>query len=173
MKRIDVSLGIVVENMSTTGQLTPEALTLAQLNGRTHDDLAVLITRRKPASVLGGYWELPGGKVEPDESLAQCLVRELIEEIGVEVEPLAALDAIEHQYEHAHVRLLPFICRRVRGLPKALQVDVVRWVLPEALSSYPFPPANAPLIAQLARALGTGATEPIAQGLSLVPLGKA
>ena len=162
MKQVVVCIAVVVEKLSTTAQHTPAPLSLSDLNRSAHHDLVVLITRRKADAVLGGYWELPGGKIEPDEAAHDCLARELLEEVGIQVQPLHSFPEIEHRYEHAHVRLLPYLCRRVSGLPLALEVDEVRWVAPEALAGYTFPPPNAPLIASLMQMLthGSAATAP-------------
>jgi len=158
MKQVVVCIGIVVEKLSTTGREVPPMLDLTDLSSIEIGDLAVLITRRKATSVLGGYWELPGGKIEPDETHHDCLVRELREEVGIEVEPMHRFDEIEHEYEHAHVRLLPFLCRRLRGLPRALEVDEVRWVPPREMDRYTFPPPNAPLVASLLEIFERGIT---------------
>lgn len=164
MKQVVVCIGIVVEKLSTTARDVPPRLDLADLNAVESEDLAVLITRRKVTSVLGGYWELPGGKIEPDEAHHDCLVRELREEVGIEVEPMHRFDQIDHEYDHAHVRLLPFLCRRLRGLPRALEVDEVRWVRPRELDGYTFPPPNAPLIASLVELFEQGV--PLGQAIS-------
>jgi len=111
----------------------------------------ILITRRKADQVLAGYWELPGGKLEPDESPADAVVRELLEEVGIEVAPVAALPPVEHRYDHAHVRLSPFICRHLAGTPRPLHADELRWVRPEALSGYAFPDASLPILDELIR----------------------
>lgn len=156
MKQVVVCIGVVVEKLSTTSQPRPVPFALDQLSASCSEDLAVLITRRKTGAVLGGYWELPGGKIEPGESHYACLERELREEVGIDIEPLHSFPPIEHHYEHAHVRLLPFLCRRVRGLPAPLEVDEVRWVRPDELAGYTFPPANEPLIASLVDMLQHG-----------------
>ncbi len=106
----------------------------------------VLIARRPQGAVLGGFWELPGGKVEPDETLEECVRREFLEEVGLEVSVTGAMAAVEHTYDHAHVRLHAFVCARVSGEPANLQVSEHRWVGPAELGDYTFPPANAPLM---------------------------
>ncbi|MEM9345819.1 MAG: (deoxy)nucleoside triphosphate pyrophosphohydrolase [Planctomycetota bacterium] len=111
----------------------------------------VLITKRKAAQVLGGYWELPGGKVEPNEAAPKAVIRELREEVGIEVQPIDQLEQAEHHYDHAHVRLIPFICRWIAGTPQALEVDQVRWVSPHDLTNYAFPEASLPVIQSLTR----------------------
>lgn len=109
----------------------------------------VLIAQRMKQAVLGGYWELPGGKVEPGETLQQCLRRELREELGITVEAGQALDIIDHAYPHGWVRLHPFLCTLIEGEPQPLQVAQCRWVRPSELQDYTFPEANHKLLAQL------------------------
>jgi mutator protein MutT len=109
----------------------------------------VIICRRKPNGHLGGFWEFPGGKVEPGETPVQSLVRELREELDIEVNPIIALATIEHEYPDRSVRLFPFICTQKSGDPKPLGCEQVVWVRPVALRNYLFPPANAQLIEEL------------------------
>lgn len=113
----------------------------------------VLIARRKDDAVLGGYWEMPGGKVEPGESAAQCVAREFREELGLTVRVGEALPMIEHRYDHAHVRIWPFLCAWIAGEARDIEAAEHRWVAPGDLPDYRFPPANAALMANLARVL--------------------
>src|SRR2546422_4657903 len=89
-----------------------------------------LITRRPDNVHLAGLWEFPGGKVEPEESLEQALVRELEEEIGVKARVLDEYFQVEHHYAERCVRLHFFDCAIVAGEPAPLHVADVRWVLP-------------------------------------------
>ncbi len=134
-KLIDVAIGVLVEYRQ----------------GRPW----VLIARRKPDAVLGGYWELPGGKIETGESPQQCLSREFEEELGVIVQVHDALPIIEFAYDHAHVRLHPFHCAPAPDspAPRNLHVAEHRWVQAEDLMHYQFPPANVPLIEEVRRTL--------------------
>lgn len=125
---------------------------------RAEDGWRVLVTRRPAGGVLGGYWEFPGGKREPGETLKACLVREFTEELGLAVIVGDALPAVEHDYAHAPVRLCPFFCRLASSVePRALGVSEWRWVAPAALGDYAFPPANAPVIEQVRAALEASA----------------
>lgn len=120
----------------------------------------VLVTRRRADSLYGGYWEFPGGKVEPGEDPAACVVREVAEELGLVVEAAAAEVPIEHVYEHGHVQLWPWWCRVVRGEPRALEVDAWRWVTPGELRALRMLPANGPLIEAVARAAPDASLNP-------------
>lgn len=152
-----VAVAAVVENMSTVAQPDPPAAGDAAWGAADPEHVRVLITRRRAEQVLGGCWELPGGKLESGESPEQAVVRELREEVGIEVRPIASLPRVEHVYEHATVRLLPFVCRRVRGLARPIDVAAVRWVAPDELASYRFPAASLPVIEALLAGLGVSA----------------
>ncbi len=115
--------------------------------------MQILIAQRPKESVLGGYWEFPGGKLEPGEEPARCVEREFVEELGITVRAGQALKAIEHSYPHAKVRLLPYICQWIKGRIQDIEVDQHRWVTPDALMQYNFPPANHSLIKSLQRDL--------------------
>lgn len=106
----------------------------------------VLICQRKPHVPLGGYWEFPGGKREPGESDHQCLARELREETGVAADPVHAFEPIDYEYPSGVVRLHPYLCDHVTGEPQPLDCQQVRWIAPENLREYTFPPANVALI---------------------------
>ena len=111
----------------------------------------ILVCKRKADAVLGGYWEFPGGKRDGDETMAACAVREVREEVGIEIGVLGALPVIEHSYPHAHVRLHPFICQHVSGAPEALAVATWIWAGPGELGEYQFPPPNVGLVREVSR----------------------
>lgn len=152
---VEVAIGIVVENMSPdcTHDSDHKSATNQAPTSILHP--RILITRRKPEQVLGGLWELPGGKRELNETPSDAVVRELHEEVGIDTLPVATLDTVDHRYDHAHVRLYPFICKHLAGTPRPLQVDAVRWVTPDTLADYEFPQASQPVLAQLIRWLDT------------------
>lgn len=108
-----------------------------------------LIARRNTESHLGGLWEFPGGKCEPEESLEDCLRRELREELGIEITPPVLFHVIRHAYPEKTVELLFFECGLADGEPSALGCAEFRWVTPEQLQQFPFLPADASLIALL------------------------
>jgi len=114
-----------------------------------HDDGRVLITQRLADDTLGGYWEFPGGKVEPGEELKAALKRELAEELGVEAEIGVEIHRIIHAYPDRDVRLYFFAARIVLGEPQKLEVADLRWVTLDALMDYQFPEADLPLLRQL------------------------
>ena len=115
----------------------------------------VLICQRPPGKSFAGYWEFPGGKREPDESIEQCLRRELREELAVDVTPLRALRTVDHDYPRGPIRLHPYVCLHAGGEPQLLACQRVAWVDPAALKDYQFPPANDGLIDEAIAYLST------------------
>jgi mutator protein MutT len=111
--------------------------------------LKVLITKRPAIGVLPNFWEFPGGKREPSESLSDCVVREFLEEVSLHVQVIGALDPIEHHYPHGHVILSPFICKLISGQIRYAGVVDHKWIPIHDLPTVAFPPANTSMIAQL------------------------
>ena len=109
----------------------------------------LLITQRRPGEHLGGLWEFPGGKKEPAESFQECVRRELREELGIEVEVLECLAAIEHTYPEKTVHLRFFRCVWLSGEPQTLGCHDFDWVDAARLASFAFPPADTPLLQRL------------------------
>lgn len=142
---VEVAVGIVVDKRSHLADSFAQHNPIAS-DPKGPSNTRILITRRRDDQVLAGYWELPGGKIEPSETPAQAAIRELKEEVGITVSTIAQLPLTEHQYEHAYVRLHPFICQLLKGTPSAIDVAEVRWVQPEHLQQYPFPQASLPII---------------------------
>lgn len=110
----------------------------------------ILATRRKAGSHLGGHWEFPGGKIEPDESPESCLVRELEEELGVTVRPGRILDVVFHRYPEKSVLLLFYACELVSGEPRARDCDAVAWVPVSELPALEWAPADVDFVRRLA-----------------------
>ncbi|MGB1775623.1 MAG: 8-oxo-dGTP diphosphatase MutT [Synechococcus sp.] len=120
-------------------------------------DGAVLIDQRLEEGLLGGLWEFPGGKQEPEEAIEDCIRRELREELAIEVEVGEELITVEHAYSHKKLRFVVHLCSWTSGEPQPLASQQVRWVAPEQLKDYPFPAANARIIeALLGRLQGHG-----------------
>ncbi|MFC1762630.1 A/G-specific adenine glycosylase [Planctomycetota bacterium] len=109
----------------------------------------ILIDRRPPESMLGGLWEFPGGKREKGESLHAALLREVREELAIEVCIDHRLMQIDHAYSHFRIRLHVYACTYLRGKVTCLSSTAHRWVKPEQLPRFAFPAANKRIIAQL------------------------
>lgn len=112
----------------------------------TDDQGNILIDRRKQEGLLGGLWEFPGGKIEPDETVEACVSREIKEELDIEIEVGSHLITIEHTYTHFKVTLNVFNCKYLSGDPKPLESDEVKWVTLDEIDQYPFPKANSQII---------------------------
>ncbi len=108
-----------------------------------------LICRRKPDAHLGGLWEFPGGKRERGESLEDCLIREIREELEVGVSMPVPYTVLTHAYPGRAVELHFFRCTITHGEPAALGCAELRWVAPQDLDQYDFPPADGSLIQRL------------------------
>jgi A/G-specific adenine glycosylase len=109
----------------------------------------VLIDQRLEEGLLGGLWEFPGGKQEPGEAIEATIARELREELAIEVAVGEALIRVDHAYSHKRLRFEVHCCRWLSGEPQALACQQWRWVDPADLGNYPFPAANARIIAAL------------------------
>lgn len=114
-------------------------------------DGRVLIAQRPPGKTLAGLWEFPGGKLEPGESPEEALIRELGEELGIEVKVpcLAPLTFASHAYESFHLMMPLYVCRRWTGMPVPREGQSLTWVRPNRLRDYPMPPADEPLVSHL------------------------
>ena len=97
----------------------------------------VLITRRPQDGLLGGMWEFPGGKLQPGEALDSCLMRELCEELGIQVSVGEPFGVYRHAYTHFRITLHAFRCTLKGGEPQPLQADEVLWVKPGQLVEFP------------------------------------
>jgi len=113
-------------------------------------DGSFLLGRRPPGGFYPGYWEFPGGKVEANETPREALVRELQEELGIEVEQAHPWITREFHYEHADVRLHFFRVLRWTGELRLLQHDAIEWQRTDRITVAPLLPANAPVLAALA-----------------------
>ncbi|HEY4952107.1 MAG TPA: 8-oxo-dGTP diphosphatase MutT [Verrucomicrobiae bacterium] len=106
----------------------------------------LLIARRQAQAHLGGLWEFPGGKREANETFEACLVREIREELGVEISVGRLFDEVFHAYTEKTVRLKFFICGLLSGEPQALGCAAFQWIETTELADYEFPAADAKLL---------------------------
>lgn len=109
----------------------------------------VLIAQRPLDGLLGGLWEFPGGKQEPDESLPECLKRELREELAIEVRVGELFVVVKHGFTHFKITLHAFTCDYVSGPPQSLGVRDWAWVPPHQLDTYSFGKADREIVAAL------------------------
>jgi 8-oxo-dGTP diphosphatase len=118
------------------------AAALADARGR------VLLQQRAPGRAMAGLWEFPGGKVEKAELPETALVRELCEELGIEVaaDQLAPACFASAPLGDRHMILLLYLCRRWRGEPRPLDACALIWARPEEMRALAMPPADAPLV---------------------------
>jgi 8-oxo-dGTP diphosphatase len=121
------------------------AVALVDADGR------VLVARRPEGKPMAGLWEFPGGKVQEGERPEPALIRELKEELGIDVTEacLAPLTFASHSYERFHLLMPLYVCRRWNGMVTSLEGQELKWVKPNRLRDYPMPPADLPLIPHL------------------------
>jgi A/G-specific adenine glycosylase len=109
----------------------------------------VLLAQRPQNGLLGGLWEFPGGKQEPGESLAECLAREIREELGAEVEVRETIGEFRHAYTHFKITLHAFECRLLDGEPRPVEAQDVRWVELSGLGDFPMGKVDRQIALQL------------------------
>lgn len=114
-------------------------------------DGRVLLARRPPGKAMAGLWEFPGGKVAPNETPEAALIRELKEELGLDLAHacLAPLTFASHRYPDFHLLMPLFAARNWNGTPVPREGQELAWVRPLKMSEYPMPPADVPLVAML------------------------
>lgn len=114
-------------------------------------DGRVLICQRPQGKALSGLWEFPGGKLELGETPEAALIRELREELGIEVKAdcLAPFVFASHAYEGVHLLMPLYLCRRWEGFVQRREHAALAWARPAQLGDYPMPPADVPLCAYL------------------------
>jgi len=118
------------------------ACALIDIDGR------VLLARRPEGKKMAGLWEFPGGKLHPGETPEAALIRELKEELGIDVSAacLAPFAFASHAYERFHLLMPLYLCRRWKGIPRAREGQTLSWVRPARLAEYEMPPADKPLV---------------------------
>ncbi len=126
-------------------RLLVSAVALVDPDGR------ILLAKRPEGKTLAGLWEFPGGKVEDGESPEDALIRELKEELGIDVETscLAPLTFASHAYQDFYLLMPLYVCRRWKGIAHGAEGQELKWVKAKDLRHYPMPPADLPLIPHL------------------------
>jgi 8-oxo-dGTP diphosphatase len=121
------------------------AVALIDVDGR------ILLAQRPEGKEMSGLWEFPGGKVEEGETPEVALVRELEEELGIDISEscLTPLTFASHTYENFHLLMPLYLCHVWRGIPASREDQALKWVRLEKLDAYPMPPADVPLLAIL------------------------
>lgn len=117
--------------------------------GIIQNDDEVLIALRPDDAMLGGLWEFPGGKQKEDEDIEETVVRELKEELGVDVKVTKPLMKLDHAYSHFKITMHAYLCELVDGNPKPKTSQEIRWISIDELEDYPFPKANRKLTEKL------------------------
>jgi 8-oxo-dGTP diphosphatase len=114
-------------------------------------DGRVLLAERPAGKHLAGLWEFPGGKVQPGETPEAALIRELAEELGIDVHAscLAPFTFASHAYPDFHLLMPLYVCRKWQGIVIPCEGQRLAWVRPARLGDYEMPPADTPLVAML------------------------
>ena len=130
------------------------AVALVDADGR------ILLAQRPVGKPMAGLWEFPGGKVNPGETPETALIRELAEELGIDVAAscLAPFTFASYSYPDFHLLMPLYVCRKWSGIPMAREGQRLTWVRPARLGDYPMPPADPPLVAMLRDLLQGGAS---------------
>ena len=134
-----------------TSQKTPLQTLLVVAVALVDADGRVLIAKRPEGKKMAGFWEFPGGKVEPGETPEAALIRELKEELSIDTHEscLAPLTFASHAYDDFHLLMPLYACRRWKGQVAPTEGQDIAWVRPVRLGDYPMPPADVPLVAMI------------------------
>ena len=140
-----------LELMPTIEVEDPIPMVLVVAAALIDSDGRVLIARRPSGRKMAGLWEFPGGKVEQGETPESALIRELSEELGIDVTEncLAPLTFASHPYPEFHLLMPLYVCRVWEGQVKGNEKQALKWVFPRDLRDFPMPEADKPLIPTL------------------------
>lgn len=121
------------------------AVALIDADGR------VLLAQRPEGKAMAGMWEFPGGKIEPGETPEAAIIREIKEELGVDLcdSCISPLTFVSHTYDDFHLLMMLYICRNWEGIPQSLEGQALTWKRPQDMHALPMPPADKPLVAAL------------------------
>lgn len=129
--------------LSISPPLTHKPIGVAVINDRQGK---ILIDRRRKSGEMGGLWEFPGGKIEPGETVIECIQREVKEELDIQISVGDRLTTITHTYETFKVTLYVHDCQYISGTPQTIECDEIHWVKPAQMNQYQFPQANIQII---------------------------
>jgi 8-oxo-dGTP diphosphatase len=131
--------------------LPPLPLLLVAAVAMVDVDGRVLLAQRPAGKAMAGLWEFPGGKIGPEETPEAAVVRELAEELGVDITEscLAPFTFASHRYAEVHLLMPLFLCRVWKGSPGPREGQALKWFHPLAMTALPMPPPDAPLVAML------------------------
>ena len=137
--------------MAVTGAEAAKPIVLVTAVALIDADSRVLLAQRPEGKPMAGLWEFPGGKVHDGETPERALIRELEEELGIDVQTscLAPFTFASHRYSDFHLLMPLYVCRKWSGIPAAREGQRFAWVRPVRLGDYPMPPADKPLVAML------------------------
>lgn len=121
------------------------AVALIDIDGR------VLLAQRPEGKMLAGMWEFPGGKIHEGETAEFALIRELKEELNIDISAscLAPFTFVSHTYDTFHLHMLLYLCRRWEGIPTPLEGQKLMWRRVREMGDLQMPPADKPLISML------------------------
>ena len=136
--------------MAATGA-EPLPVVLVVAVALVDSDGRVLLAQRPAGKAMAGFWEFPGGKVQSGEAPEAALIRELKEELDIDVTEacLAPLTFASHRYERFHLLMPLYVCRRWNGIVTPREGQALTWVRAQKLDRYEMPPADKPLVAAL------------------------